>query len=222
MGQTYPDENIIQPHPMVCIPMMSRKLEYFFSDTFYLIFIVACDLLESSGFPGCFLDVLCSIYFCTGFSQDFAISSWHEFTAIRLWRSWTGRHLSPSLTDSLTYITPSRFWQTSLPCRQHFTSVYHYSFNEPIIITLIVFFQEHYGSLSGLTVSWIGDGNNVLHSFMMAAAKLGVHLKVATPKVCVFSDCHVFSWDHPKFIVIHRVMNQTRASLRRHRGSPQK
>uniref|UniRef100_A0A3P9D6V6 ornithine carbamoyltransferase n=1 Tax=Maylandia zebra TaxID=106582 RepID=A0A3P9D6V6_9CICH len=32
------------------------------------------------------------------------------------------------------------------------------------------------------TVSWIGDGNNVLHSFMMTAAKLGVHLKVATPK----------------------------------------
>ena len=43
--------------------------------------------------------------------------------------------------------------------------------------------QEHYGSLSGLTISWIGDGNNVLHSFMMTAAKLGVHLRVATPKV---------------------------------------
>ncbi|XP_034042339.1 ornithine carbamoyltransferase, mitochondrial [Thalassophryne amazonica] len=42
--------------------------------------------------------------------------------------------------------------------------------------------QEHYGSLSGLTVSWIGDGNNVLHSFMMSAAKLGVNLKIATPK----------------------------------------
>ncbi|KAF3843457.1 hypothetical protein F7725_002306 [Dissostichus mawsoni] len=34
----------------------------------------------------------------------------------------------------------------------------------------------------GLTVSWIGDGNNVLHSFMMTAAKLGVNLKIATPK----------------------------------------
>ncbi|KAG7275918.1 hypothetical protein CRUP_011368 [Coryphaenoides rupestris] len=29
---------------------------------------------------------------------------------------------------------------------------------------------------------WIGDGNNMLHSFMMTAAKLGVHLRVATPK----------------------------------------
>ncbi|XP_069035268.1 ornithine carbamoyltransferase, mitochondrial-like [Lepisosteus oculatus] len=42
--------------------------------------------------------------------------------------------------------------------------------------------QEHYGYLHGLTVSWIGDGNNVLHSFMVTAARLGVHLRVATPK----------------------------------------
>uniref|UniRef100_A0A3Q4BW38 ornithine carbamoyltransferase n=1 Tax=Mola mola TaxID=94237 RepID=A0A3Q4BW38_MOLML len=42
--------------------------------------------------------------------------------------------------------------------------------------------QEHYGSLSGLTVSWIGDGNNILHSYMATAAKLGVNLKIATPK----------------------------------------
>nr|XP_015219557.1 PREDICTED: ornithine carbamoyltransferase, mitochondrial [Lepisosteus oculatus] len=42
--------------------------------------------------------------------------------------------------------------------------------------------QEHYGYLRGLTVSWIGDGNNVLHSFMVTAARLGVHLRVATPK----------------------------------------
>ncbi|XP_032888998.1 ornithine transcarbamylase, mitochondrial [Amblyraja radiata] len=42
--------------------------------------------------------------------------------------------------------------------------------------------QEHFGSLNGLTLSWIGDGNNVLHSFMMSAPKLGMHLNVATPK----------------------------------------
>ncbi|XP_019749968.1 ornithine carbamoyltransferase, mitochondrial isoform X2 [Hippocampus comes] len=50
------------------------------------------------------------------------------------------------------------------------------------ILADLLTLQEHYGSLAGLTVSWIGDGNNVLHSFMMAAPKLGVHLKVATPK----------------------------------------
>ncbi|NWU91027.1 OTC protein, partial [Upupa epops] len=42
--------------------------------------------------------------------------------------------------------------------------------------------QEHYGGLHGLTVAWIGDGNNVLHSIMTSAAKLGVHLRIATPK----------------------------------------
>ncbi|KGL73697.1 hypothetical protein N309_13317, partial [Tinamus guttatus] len=42
--------------------------------------------------------------------------------------------------------------------------------------------QEHYGGLNGLTVAWIGDGNNVLNSIMMSAAKLGMHLRIATPK----------------------------------------
>ncbi|XP_053161284.1 ornithine transcarbamylase, mitochondrial isoform X1 [Hemicordylus capensis] len=42
--------------------------------------------------------------------------------------------------------------------------------------------QEHYGSLSGLTLSWIGDGNNVLNSIMLSAAKFGMNLHIATPK----------------------------------------
>ncbi|XP_061483403.1 ornithine transcarbamylase, mitochondrial isoform X2 [Rhineura floridana] len=42
--------------------------------------------------------------------------------------------------------------------------------------------QEHYGSLHGLTLSWIGDGNNVLNSIMLSAAKFGMNLHVATPK----------------------------------------
>lgn len=62
--------------------------------------------------------------------------------------------------------------------------------------------QEHYGSLSGLTVSWIGDGNNVLHSFMMTAAKLGVHLKIATPKVCLFWSSARLVWTVSKSVVL--------------------
>ncbi|XP_042316800.1 ornithine transcarbamylase, mitochondrial isoform X2 [Sceloporus undulatus] len=42
--------------------------------------------------------------------------------------------------------------------------------------------QEHYGSLNGLTLSWIGDGNNVLNSIMLSAAKFGMDLHIATPK----------------------------------------
>jgi ornithine carbamoyltransferase len=40
---------------------------------------------------------------------------------------------------------------------------------------------EHKGRLPGLTLAWVGDGNNVLHSLIYGAARLGVRLRVATP-----------------------------------------
>lgn len=42
--------------------------------------------------------------------------------------------------------------------------------------------EEHFGSLRGLEFTYVGDGNNVCHSLMLAAAQLGVHCRVATPK----------------------------------------
>ncbi|CAH3032733.1 unnamed protein product [Porites lobata] len=42
--------------------------------------------------------------------------------------------------------------------------------------------QEHFGSLYGRTIAWVGDGNNIIHSLMMAAPKFGIHLNIATPK----------------------------------------
>lgn len=50
------------------------------------------------------------------------------------------------------------------------------------ILADLMTIEEHFGSLSGLTVSWVGDGNNVLHSFMEACPKLGMHLQIATPE----------------------------------------
>ncbi|KAK6485488.1 ornithine carbamoyltransferase [Huso huso] len=68
--------------------------------------------------------------------------------------------------------------EASVPVINGLSDLYH-----PIqILADFLTLQEHYGYLNGLTVSWIGDGNNVLHSFMMMAAKLGVHLRIATPK----------------------------------------
>ena len=43
-------------------------------------------------------------------------------------------------------------------------------------------FTEARGSLSGKTVSWIGDGNNMCHSWINAAAILDFELRIATPK----------------------------------------
>jgi ornithine carbamoyltransferase len=41
--------------------------------------------------------------------------------------------------------------------------------------------EEKFGHLEGLPIAFVGDGNNVCHSLMMVAAKLGVCLNVATP-----------------------------------------
>ncbi|XP_069745505.1 ornithine transcarbamylase, mitochondrial isoform X2 [Narcine bancroftii] len=66
----------------------------------------------------------------------------------------------------------------SIPVINGLSELYH-----PIqILADYLTLQEHFGSLNGLTLTWIGDGNNVLHSFMMSAPKLGMHLNVATPR----------------------------------------
>ncbi len=43
-------------------------------------------------------------------------------------------------------------------------------------------YREHRGDLAGRRVAWVGDGNNVCHSWMNAARQLGFHLAIATPK----------------------------------------
>lgn len=42
--------------------------------------------------------------------------------------------------------------------------------------------REHHGRLEGLTMAYVGDGNNVCHSLAYACAHAGVTLKVATPE----------------------------------------
>jgi len=41
--------------------------------------------------------------------------------------------------------------------------------------------QEHLGGPAGRTLAYLGDGNNVAHSLLLAGTKLGMHLRVATP-----------------------------------------
>ena len=41
--------------------------------------------------------------------------------------------------------------------------------------------REKKGRLAGLKLAYVGDGNNVLHSLLHAAAAAGMHLAVATP-----------------------------------------
>jgi ornithine carbamoyltransferase len=42
--------------------------------------------------------------------------------------------------------------------------------------------EERFGSLEGVRFTYVGDGNNVCHSLMLAGALLGVHVTVASPK----------------------------------------
>ena len=42
--------------------------------------------------------------------------------------------------------------------------------------------REKFGSLSGLKLAYVGDGNNVCHELMIGAARLGVEMAIATPK----------------------------------------
>ncbi len=42
--------------------------------------------------------------------------------------------------------------------------------------------QGAFGSIEGLTLSYVGDGNNVAHSLMLCGALLGVNIRVGCPK----------------------------------------
>ncbi len=45
----------------------------------------------------------------------------------------------------------------------------------------LIVLQETYTYLRGLKVAWVGDGNNIVHSLMMACPKMLMDLRVATP-----------------------------------------
>lgn len=41
--------------------------------------------------------------------------------------------------------------------------------------------RERHGDLAGVTVTYLGDGNNTVHALMLAGAKTGMHVRVASP-----------------------------------------
>ncbi len=46
----------------------------------------------------------------------------------------------------------------------------------------ILTIEEHLGKLKGVNIAWIGDGNNVCHSLMIASVKMGMNIHIATPQ----------------------------------------
>lgn len=67
---------------------------------------------------------------------------------------------------------------SSVPVINALSDMYH-----PLqIMADLMTVQEHLGDLEGLKLAWVGDGNNVLNSLLIACPKLGMHIHVATPE----------------------------------------
>lgn len=49
------------------------------------------------------------------------------------------------------------------------------------ILADLLTIKESFGSLEGLTLTYVGDGNNVAHSLLLGGALAGVNVRVATP-----------------------------------------
>jgi len=49
------------------------------------------------------------------------------------------------------------------------------------IMADILTFEEHRGAIAGKTIAWVGDGNNVAQSWIMAAALFGCKFRLACP-----------------------------------------
>ncbi|MBC8286344.1 MAG: ornithine carbamoyltransferase [Nitrospinae bacterium] len=58
-------------------------------------------------------------------------------------------------------------------------------FNHPVqILADILTIKEKLGRIKGVKVAYVGDGNNVTHSWMTGASLMGMHLTVACPLSC--------------------------------------
>jgi len=49
------------------------------------------------------------------------------------------------------------------------------------IMADILTFEEHRGPIAGKTIAWVGDGNNVAHSWIEAASRFSFSLRLACP-----------------------------------------
>jgi len=66
---------------------------------------------------------------------------------------------------------------SSVPVINGLTDTYH-----PVQLLADYMTMVEYGIDENATVAYVGDGNNMTHSWLMLAAKIGFNLKIATPK----------------------------------------
>ena len=66
---------------------------------------------------------------------------------------------------------------SSVPVINALSDLYHPCQALADVLTL----REHFGELRGLKLAFVGDGNNVAHSLMLTAVRLGMDFALATP-----------------------------------------
>lgn len=78
--------------------------------------------------------------------------------------------------------------------------------------------QERFGKLKGLSMVYVGDGNNVAHSLLVGGALLGVHVKVVCP-TGYKPDAAVVEWSAAmgrrtgsRIEVVHRVKGSAKGA----------
>jgi len=74
----------------------------------------------------------------------------------------------------------------------------------------IMTFEEHKGSISGKTVAWVGDGNNVLSSWIHAASQFNFTLNIGCPTK--FGPCPqalAYAKEHSANVVLYDTPEET-------------
>jgi ornithine carbamoyltransferase len=106
---------------------------------------------------------------------------------LQLGRGETIADTARALSLYLDALTVRTFAQTtveelaeaaSIPVVNALTNEHHPCQALADVLTL----EEEFGSLKGLRVAFIGDGDNVCHSLIQAAGLAGIELRVATPR----------------------------------------
>lgn len=87
---------------------------------------------------------------------------------------WT--HCIVARTYSQQTIEELAQW-ASIPVVNALSDLYHPCQALADVFTLL----EHFGELRGLKLAFVGDGNNVAHSLMLDAPRLGMDFAIATP-----------------------------------------
>jgi len=88
---------------------------------------------------------------------------------------WT--HCIVARTYSQQTIDELAHW-ASIPVVNALSDLYHPCQALADVFTLL----EHFGELRGLKLAFVGDGNNVAHSLMLNAPRLGMDFAIATPR----------------------------------------